>query len=59
MAVNIGGLIAIFVSYVVILVIGIYAGKKRGKGVEEMLLAGRNLGGFIGLCTMTGEYTGL
>lgn len=58
MAVNIGGLIAILVSYVVILVIGIYAGKKRGKGVEEMLLAGRKLGGFIGLCTMTGEYTG-
>ena len=55
MAINVGGLIAILVSYIILMIVGIYAGRKRGKGVDEMLLAGRKLGGFIGLCTMTGK----
>ena len=55
MVVNVPGLVAIIVFYVLLLVIGIYAARKRGKGVEEMMLAGRNLGWFLGICTMTGS----
>ena len=53
--VNIGAIVAIILFYVVLLAIGIYAARKRGKGAEEMMLAGRNLGWFIGICTMTGK----
>ena len=53
--VNIPALIGIIVSYILFLGIGVYAAKKRGKGVEEMMLAGRSLGLFLGICTMTGK----
>ncbi len=61
MAVNIAGLIAILLFYVVILVIGLLAARKKKSGDEaeggegeEIMLAGRNIGLFVGTFTMTG-----
>ena len=55
MAVNIPGLIGIIVFFVLILVIGLVAARKRKAGQEEAMLAGRNIGIFVGTFTMTGE----
>ena len=61
MAVNIPGLIAVIVFYIVIFVIGIIAARRKRKNHEEeatdgdqVMLAGRNLGWFVGCFTMTG-----
>lgn len=40
-----------------ILIVGIWAGRKKGEGndtEEEVMLAGRNIGLFVGIFTMTG-----
>lgn len=61
MAVNIPGLIAVILFYIIIFVIGVVAAKIQSKrnqatrGDEEVMLAGRNLGWFVGCFTMTGE----
>lgn len=55
--INIGGIVAIVVFYLLILIVGIWAAKKKGNGSEseeEVMLAGRNIGLFVGIFTMTG-----
>jgi high affinity choline transporter 7 len=64
MAVSIPGVIAIAVFYLLILIIGIIAARKSGlkiKGLsrDEVLLAGRNMGLFVGVFTMTGKTKSL
>lgn len=58
MALNVVGLVAIVIFYLVILFVGIWAAKKKGSGqadTEEVMLAGRNIGLFVGIFTMTGK----
>ena len=62
MAVNVPGLIAIIIFYVIILVIGLLAARKKKSGSdapggegEEVMLAGRSIGLFVGTFTMTGR----
>ncbi len=62
--INYVGIIGIVVFYLLILVLGIWAGRKKSppaeNGVEEdksneIMLAGRNIGMFVGAFTMTGK----
>jgi high affinity choline transporter 7 len=59
MTVNVGGIISIVIFYLIILLVGIWASRKRSNGkaseTEEVMLAGRNIGIFVGIFTMTGE----
>ena len=60
MTINVPGLVSIVTFYLLILVVGIWAGwKNRGKGsqggTEQVMLAGRDMGTFVGILTMTGE----
>lgn len=62
MTTNIAGVISVVFFYIIILVVGIWAGKKKktnpGSDLEEseeVMLAGRNIGMFVGIFTMTGE----
>lgn len=60
MAVHIGGLIAIIVFYLLILLVGIWAGRKAKQSgadanSENVMLAGRNIGLLVGVFTMTGN----
>jgi len=60
MVVNIAGLIAVIIFYVLILVVGILAGRKSKSTAnnvdsEEVMVAGRNIGLFVGVFTMTGK----
>lgn len=55
---NIGGIISIILFYLLILAVGIWAGRKKEEGndsEEEVMLAGRNIGLFVGIFTMTGK----
>ncbi|CAD5224414.1 unnamed protein product [Bursaphelenchus okinawaensis] len=59
------GISAIFFFYIVILVVGIWAGKKAdksktkyGEQVAEIMLAGRNIGSVVGIFTMTATWVG-
>ena len=57
----VGGLSAIIVFYLVILVVGAWAGwTRRGKEVtqEQVMLAGRDLGLFVGVLTMGATWVG-
>ena len=59
MSVFIGGLISIALFYILILFVGIWAGKKQkstesNPDTEELMLAGRNIGLLVGVFTMTG-----
>jgi len=57
--INIGGIVAVVSFYLLIVLVGIWAAKK-GKGAEseeEVMLAGRNIGLFVGIFTMTGKYS--
>jgi len=65
MAANIPGIVGIALFYVVILVIGLWAAHSRSKkkaqedgssaeSGEEVMLAGRSIGLFVGAFTMTG-----
>nr|XP_054930612.1 high-affinity choline transporter 1-like [Dermacentor andersoni] len=69
MAINIPGLLAIVFFYFIILVVGIWAGRKNyaphrsslSMSVGEqsnIMLAGRNIGLFIGVFTMTATWVG-
>lgn len=57
------GIIAIIFFYILILVVGIWAGRKAksvnlmdGEQTEEVMLAGRNIGTIVGTFTMTGIF---
>ncbi|XP_052080757.1 high-affinity choline transporter 1-like [Mytilus californianus] len=60
MAIHIPGLIGIIVFYLLILVIGLIAGRKKNKtgDTDELLLAGRNLGFFVAVMTYTATLVG-
>ena len=66
MAINVGGLVSIIVFYLLILLVGIWAGWKQrartrssaGSGTESAMLAGREMGMFIGCLTMTATWVG-
>ncbi|VDN01664.1 unnamed protein product [Thelazia callipaeda] len=56
------GIVAIIFFYLLILVVGIWAGRKAknvntmlidGEQTEEVMLAGRNIGTLVGIFTMT------
>ncbi|KIH68664.1 hypothetical protein ANCDUO_00997 [Ancylostoma duodenale] len=61
------GIVAIIFFYVLILVVGIWAGRKskdakdlvgqEGAHTEEVMLAGRNIGTLVGIFTMTARST--
>ncbi|XP_014677036.1 PREDICTED: high-affinity choline transporter 1-like [Priapulus caudatus] len=60
MAVNISGIISVIVFYLLILAVGLWAGRKTKKATtggtsesDAQLLAGRNIGLFVGSFTMT------
>lgn len=59
------GIVAIIFFYLLILVVGIWAGRKAkdvnpmsidGEQTEEVMLAGRNIGTLVGIFTMTGKF---
>jgi solute carrier family 5 (high affinity choline transporter), member 7 len=61
--VDVLGLVAVIVFYLLILGVGIWAGRKQkaaigggGPNSEEVMLAGRNIGTVVGIFTMTGTY---
>ncbi|KAK6170129.1 hypothetical protein SNE40_018598 [Patella caerulea] len=62
MAIHIPGLIAIIIFYLLILGIGIWASRKNKSNSkadsEDMMLAGRNIGIFVGIFTMTATWVG-
>ncbi|XP_015921012.2 high-affinity choline transporter 1 [Parasteatoda tepidariorum] len=66
MTTNIAGVISVVFFYVIILVVGIWAGKKKRspnsdsdlEESEEVMLAGRNIGMFVGIFTMTATWVG-
>ena len=57
MAVNWVGVAAIVVFYLLILGVGLWAARKNKGSIdpEEIMLAGRNIGIFVGIFTMTGK----
>lgn len=66
MGVNAGGLVSIIIFYVLILLVGIFAawykkrqnqnrGSQAASESEELMLAGRDIGVFVGIFTMTGK----
>lgn len=65
MSVNVPGIIAILVFYLLILGVGLWAARKsKGAGTsddgttesEDVMLAGRNIGMLVGVFTMTGKW---
>lgn len=56
--VNIVGLVAIIVFYLLILIVGLWAARRRKEGEEEAMLAGRSIGIFVGTFTMTATWVG-
>uniref|UniRef100_A0A0K0EGU3 High-affinity choline transporter 1 n=1 Tax=Strongyloides stercoralis TaxID=6248 RepID=A0A0K0EGU3_STRER len=57
------GILAIIFFYLLILIVGIWAGKKsdnqkEGEQTEEVMLAGRNIGTLVGIFTMTATWVG-
>lgn len=58
--INVAGVVSITMFYLLILGVGIWAGRKKEEGndsEEEVMLAGRSIGLFVGIFTMTGELT--
>ncbi|XP_062535221.1 high-affinity choline transporter 1 [Armigeres subalbatus] len=59
--INIAGVISIVLFYILILAVGIWAGRKKESGndsEEEVMLAGRSIGLFVGIFTMTATWVG-
>lgn len=59
--INIAGVISIILFYILILAVGIWAGRKKEQGndsEEEVMLAGRSIGLFVGIFTMTATWVG-
>lgn len=57
-AINVPGVIAIVLFYLLIVIVGIWAARRRKNSQEETMLAGRSIGLFIGTFTMTGNLNG-
>ncbi len=61
MAINVIGVISVVVFYALILAVGIYFGWRqrrlltKGAHSENIILAGRDIGLFVGVLTMTGN----
>jgi hypothetical protein len=62
--INVVGLISMIVFYLIVLAIGVFAGWKQRKDLkatgtshdqETVMLAGRNIGIFVGILTMGGN----
>lgn len=66
MGIHVEGLVAIVIFYVLILVVGIWAAwKNKASGdnesldrSENIMVGGRDIGLFVGVFTMTGEFEG-
>lgn len=63
MDVNIPGVISIVVFYIIILLVGVIAARKTGLKArnldrQDVILAGRNIGLFVGIFTMTATWVG-
>ncbi|GMT26108.1 hypothetical protein PFISCL1PPCAC_17405 [Pristionchus fissidentatus] len=66
MAADLLGIAAIVFFYVLILIVGVWAGRKskdakdmvEGEHTEEVMLAGRNIGTIVGIFTMTATWVG-
>ncbi|XP_067673226.1 high-affinity choline transporter 1-like [Haliotis asinina] len=63
MTIHIPGLIAIVLFYVLILGVGLWAARKSKQSgetadSENVMLAGRNIGGLVGIFTMTATWVG-
>ncbi|XP_042890417.1 high-affinity choline transporter 1-like isoform X1 [Penaeus japonicus] len=61
MAINVGGVVAIVIFYMLILAVGIWAAKKKPEGeddADDVMLAGRSIGVFVGIFTMTATWVG-
>ncbi|XP_054746897.1 high-affinity choline transporter 1 [Anastrepha obliqua] len=59
--INIAGVVSIVLFYLLILIVGIWAGRKKAAGndsEEEVMLAGRSIGLFVGIFTMTATWVG-
>jgi len=59
--INIAGVISIVLFYLLILGVGIWAARKKEAGndsEEEVMLAGRSIGLFVGIFTMTATWVG-
>lgn len=59
--VNWGGLVAIIVFYLAVLLVGIWAGwknRKKEQDTEQVMLAGRDIGLFVGVLTMGATWVG-
>lgn len=62
--INWGGLVGIIVFYVLILGVGLWAAWRRKRSghitgsADEVMLAGRNIGLFVGILTMTATWVG-
>lgn len=59
--INFAGLVSIVLFYVLILAVGIWAARKKETGndsEEEVMLAGRSIGLFVGIFTMTATWVG-
>lgn len=59
--INLAGLVSIVLFYVLILAVGIWAARKKETGnnsEEEVMLAGRSIGMFVGIFTMTATWVG-
>lgn len=59
--INIAGVISILLFYILILGVGIWAARKKEAGndsEEEVMLAGRSIGLFVGIFTMTATWVG-
>lgn len=60
MAFSVVGLISIIFFYVLILLVGLWAARKskNDDDVDEVMLAGRNIGLLVGIFTMTATWVG-
>ncbi|KAI5738321.1 hypothetical protein M8J77_005430 [Diaphorina citri] len=57
--VDVYGLAGIIIFYTLVLAIGVWAGtKQKNHGEEEVMLAGRNVGLFVGVLTLTATWVG-
>lgn len=64
MSIHLEGLVAIVIFYIIILFVGIWAAwKNKAAGDEEsvdrsesIMVGGRDIGLFVGVFTMTGEF---
>ena len=58
LGINVSGLVSIIIFYLIVLLIGIWAGwkqRKESQDQETVMLAGRNIGLFVGVLTMGGK----